>query len=88
MVYERDINKSISSIYQSLGLYSLPSHVSPLNKKKNYPAFLPNRKLSSLLAFTCCIALYIKMLTPSQIMFKTPDMGLRVNLNDHIHELN
>ena len=48
MVYERDINKSLSSIYQSLGLYSLPSHVSPLNKKKIYPAFLPNRKLKVL----------------------------------------
>ena len=29
----------------------------------------------------------VKMLTPSQPTFKTFDTGLRVNLNDHIHEL-
>ena len=64
-------------------------YVYPSNKKKILSSFFAKYTIeSSLLALTCCIALYIKMLTASQPMFKTFDTCLRANLNDHIYELN
>ena len=63
-------------------------HIPQIKRKNILSRFFAKYQIeSSLLALTCCIALYIKMLTASQPMFKTFDTGLRANLNDHIYEL-